>query len=577
MWWVPFLARRDWMPMIGLVRDPEISLQTWLLPASTPWEVGISVLTLLGAVWAIRNRAWLLITFATLALIAVAAFLRFGEGGPFYSSRLLPFWSFGRWMLAVVGFAWVVSAVVARVRTDRAAGPDPRIAPLVWLVACVLVVGTTWGWWGVTTAATFTTDGQASVLGIQTTVTKQSAALRTVLGGSAARSDYPELVAVQQLLTDVGTKRGCGTLMWDGGAPTAPDAPVLGDPQIFWQAAIWTNGCIRSADGVLVDSSMTSASMQMTKQLVSDYSENLVPNRPTFGYDLAGGGAQRMQEQGIRYYLTRGGTPSLDASAIKLLTLVAKAGPWEMWEVQKGVAAASLTSLPAVFDPQLSNRDWGGVSDLYFGASNSGTVPFTQDGPSAWPTITLKKLPPVTASDPAVVTDIAVSDHQVAFTVAKTGLPVIVRLSAYPGWTVTGADTIHRASPNFMVVVPTENRVVLTKGRTTVDWLAIVLGFSGLGLIVGIVVFRRLETVGARADAATAAEFAEDAEVADDDEFAVGDDSPRGASDAVEGDGEPTTADEAIEASEVPGPEGLDDDPSAASTDRDAAKAHTEE
>ena len=515
MWWVPFLSRRDWMPVVGLVRDPEISLQTWLLPASTPWEIGVSVLALAGAVWAVRTRAWLLITFGVLSLVALAAFWRFAEGGPFYSIRLLPFWSFGRWMLAVAGFAWVISVVVARVRTDREAGPDIRIAPVVWLVGSVLIIGTTWGWWGASTAATSTTDGQASVLGLQTTVTKQSAGLRAVLGGFAARSDYPELQAVQQLVKDVGAQRGCGTLMWDGGDPTAPEAPVLGDPQVFWQAAIWTEGCITSADGVLVDSSMTAASMQMTKQLVSESGENLLPNRPTFGYDLAGGGAQRMQEQGIRYFLTRGGTPALDASATKLLTLVAKAGPWEMWEVQKGVAAASLTALPSVFDPRLSDGDWGGVSDLYFGASNSGAVPLVQDGPSTWPTISLQKLPPVTPSNPAGVTDVTVTDHQVAFTVARTGLPVIVRVSAYPGWTVTGADSIHRASPNYMVVVPTEGRVVLNKGRTTIDWIAIVLGFSGLGLMVGMLVFRRLETIGVAADARAYPDLEDEDEDAD--------------------------------------------------------------
>jgi hypothetical protein len=392
----------------------------------------------------------------------------------------------------------VTSTVVARVRTNREASPDIRIAPAVWLVTCVVVIGSTWGWWGVTGAATTTTDGQSSVLGVQTVVTKQAAGLRSVLAGSTA--DRAELDAVEQLVEAVARQRGCGTLMWDSGDPTTAGGSLLSDPQVLWQSAIWTDGCIRAADGVLVDSSMTAVSMQMTKQLVSQSGENLVPNRTAYNYDLAGGGAQRMQEQGIRYYLTQGGPPAADAATTKLLTQVAKAGPWQMWEVQKGVAAASLTALPAVFDPRLADQDWGGVSDLYFGAPNSGAVPLVQDGPSTWPSITLQKLPPVTPSDPAGVTQIAQTDTQVAFTVAKTGLPVIVRVSAYPGWTVSGADGVHRASPNYMVVVPTENRVVLTKQRTTVDWVAITLGFAGVGLIVGIVVFRRLEMAGAAAD-----------------------------------------------------------------------------
>ena len=86
-------------------------------------------LALLGAVWAVRRRAWLVIAFGAQHCVTVAAFLRFTDGGPFYSIRLLPFLQLGRWMLAGVGFAWLVKGVVTRLRTNRELGIDPRSRP----------------------------------------------------------------------------------------------------------------------------------------------------------------------------------------------------------------------------------------------------------------------------------------------------------------------------------------------------------------------------------------------------------------------------------------------------------------
>ena len=52
---------------------------------------------------------------------------------------------------------------------------------------------------------------------------------------------------------------------------------------------------------------------------------------------------------------------------------------------------------------------------------------------------------------------------------------------------VSGADGPYRATPNFMVVVPTEKHVELHYARTGVEWLGIWLtgvGLMGLGVLV---------------------------------------------------------------------------------------------
>jgi len=71
--------------------------------------------------------------------------------------------------------------------------------------------------------------------------------------------------------------------------------------------------------------------------------------------------------------------------------------------------------------------------------------------------------------------------------VSRTGVPVMVKTSYYPNWQVEGADGPWRATPNFMVVVPTSKHVKLTFEKATVDWVGrvlTVLGVAGLGGLV---------------------------------------------------------------------------------------------
>ena len=481
------------MPENPLLRDP--GFLEFLFPASTPWEIGLAVLAVIGVARSARTRDPLLLAFFVGAVVALAAFWRFTDGGPFFSMRVLPFWFIAKWVFAALGFAWLVTVGAARVRQRTAGDSDPRLAPVAWLALATVVIGFTWGWFGTTKAPTTSEPGSANILGFEVPVTS-SAALRPVLAGFAARPDYPQLQSVQNLLREVAQKNGCGTLMWDAGDPAQEGGPIFGDAQVFWQSAIWTEGCIPAADGVLVDSSMTAPAMGMTKSMVSTTVERLLPGRPQFELDIAGEGAKRMQAMGIRYYLTHGGQPATDAATSKLLTLIARAGTWEIWEVNKGVPVASLANLPAVFEPTLSDSDWESLSTRYFTTPSFTTVPITQSGSSSWPKASLTALPQQTGTEPAGVFDIRLNDGRVTFSVQKVGKPVVVRLSAFPGWSVVGAEGPYRATANYMVVVPTSTTVTLTKGRTTIDWIAIISALLGLGLAVGVVVFRVLQSRG---------------------------------------------------------------------------------
>ena len=66
---------------------------------------------------------------------------------------------------------------------------------------------------------------------------------------------------------------------------------------------------------------------------------------------------------------------------------------------------------------------------------------------------------------------------------------MLVKQSYFPNWEVSGAEGPYRVAPNLMVVVPTDNEVSMTFGRTGVDHAAI--GLTIVGIAAAVVLARR--------------------------------------------------------------------------------------
>jgi hypothetical protein len=100
------------------------------------------------------------------------------------------------------------------------------------------------------------------------------------------------------------------------------------------------------------------------------------------------------------------------------------------------------------------------------------------------------------------VTKVRTSDHSVSFRVSRTGVPVIVKTSYFPNWRAHGADGPWRATPNFMVVVPTARDVRLEYATTTAENVGRAGTAAGLVGVAGLAVWpwwrkRRSEHDGA--------------------------------------------------------------------------------
>jgi hypothetical protein len=139
---------------------------------------------------------------------------------------------------------------------------------------------------------------------------------------------------------------------------------------------------------------------------------------------------------------------------------------------------------------QYRRHDWQDCIGVpWFNDPSALDRPLVADGPTSWqhaqPSVALtaakRTLPAVS------VTRIHQTDSSVSFHVSRTGVPILVKTSYFPNWTVHGATGPYRSTPNFMVVVPTSNDVRLTYGTTTAEWggrILTLLGVAGIGALV---------------------------------------------------------------------------------------------
>jgi hypothetical protein len=138
----------------------------------------------------------------------------------------------------------------------------------------------------------------------------------------------------------------------------------------------------------------------------------------------------------------------------------------------------------------VQNHEWQDcIAVPWFDSPKALDRPLVDTGPTSWQhagpskarTLAKQRLPHTKVSR------IRATDDSVSFHVSRPGVPVYVKTSYFPNWEVDGARGPYRATPNFMVVVPTERDVTLHYGTTGAEWLGrlgTLGGVAGLSVLV---------------------------------------------------------------------------------------------
>jgi hypothetical protein len=101
----------------------------------------------------------------------------------------------------------------------------------------------------------------------------------------------------------------------------------------------------------------------------------------------------------------------------------------------------------------------------------------------------------VVATKTIKISNVVLEDSSISFSVDEIGQPVLVRMSYFPNWKISGAEGPYRVAPNLMVVVPTQNEVRLNYGYTKFELFAYLLTAAGIAIV--IMRWRRKTNLGA--------------------------------------------------------------------------------
>jgi hypothetical protein len=462
--------------------------------------------------------------FAGWALIWPTSFL--------WNARLLPFLYLSRFLLVAIGIWDVVSflqrhvgflareqaerapsraeAVVLEERASHVNHPGARwLAGLATVVACALVALFVLGMrFGTLPGGELKADGY-SWLGLVENKKAQFVddwARWNYSGyeGKAAYGEYYDLVTTMRELGE-DPAHGCGRALWEHNSGS------YGTPMALMLLPFWTDGCIPSMEGLYFEASATTPYHFLAAAALSKQASNPVRRLQYTNNDVALG-VRYLQDLGVRYYLAYNPEVVAQADNNPDLTPVRQSGPWTIYEVADAPLVEGLTTEPIVVRGRKAGlelglggneRDkWLEVGTSWFQHPEDWPAMPTDDGPDEWQrvdaglvgtTVTTKdslaRVAPLQQVEAEALPDVEVSNVEtttdsISFTVDQVGVPVLVRMSYYPNWTVDGAEGPYRVAPNFMVVVPTDNQVTLSYGTTTMEWLSYLLTLIGLVLVV---------------------------------------------------------------------------------------------
>ncbi len=506
-WSYPFIARRAFLNDMGWVKITEVRTNLFFPNEATGDAVRHSItwLLVLAAIAVIAGLLrWQRPTLLLLAIAATMgmAFAHWPQHR-LWNARILPFWYLSIYLLAAVGI-WAL--IKAFANSGRSSG---RVNVTRWLqlVTPVLAYFAAFGfvalYLGILPGQRYTENefrwGPLTVDQSDRNFVQGWASWNFT--GYEQRSGYPTYLSLIESMSQLGEDRGCGSLMWEY---EADELGSYGTPMAPMLLPYWTDGCISSMEGLYFESSPTVPFHFLMQSELSQKPSRAMRGLPYSDLDFELGVAH-MQMSGVRYYAAFSTEALKQAERSEALTPVAYADPWIVYAVADSEVVQPLEYEPAVvIDAPVAGRSWTDPAVIWFNDRSSWDVLIAADGPADWERVEL--LPPLdtgasSASQDISATftrfatlppqsrqklpDVTVSDvvrngDELSFQVDRIGVPVLVKVSYFPNWSVQGALGPYRVTPNWMVVVPTDEVVQMRFGATSVEFTAWILTLLGV-------------------------------------------------------------------------------------------------
>jgi hypothetical protein len=540
-WVIPFVTSHAYMTDMKYEPRPSGSSDSfWKLyfPLSTLWDAIIMSLALLGLASQVVRRHKIGMWMGTYGVL-LAAGVYFARGGLpviglLWNPRILPFFYLLRYFLFAIGIYEVIAFAARVLSLERVArqalsqhesDDGAQFAQIssartkvsfnlgvlvAFVVATFIVVGFRFQELPFGSVKTNAAGKSEYVWGPIRGASSNDGFVDgwarwnfTGYEGKSAYGEYHDVVATMKSL-GADPSQGCGRAVWENNGELNKYGTTMG----LMLLPFWTDGCIGSMEGLFFEAAGTTPYHFITAAAMSKQSSNPVRELRYDNNDAAKGVAY-MRALGVKYFM--GFTPEAvtAASAQPGLIKVAQSGPWVIFRVTESDLVVPLSVQPVVVsmasgDPR---ERWLEIGTSWFQHADEWAALPADAGPQEWqhidtqidltrregePGASGRRVDIVTPSQaiepvalpPLVVSNVEMGQSDVSFSVDKIGVPVLVRVSYFPNWKVDGATGPFRVAPNMMVVIPTSNNVKLQYGSTSLDYMAYLLTFIGIGVLV---------------------------------------------------------------------------------------------
>lgn len=468
-WALPFLIRNNlmthmgWHPVRGF--GPVFPAELWPM----------LVLAVGGIAWA-ANKRLTISPLITMMLVGAGGyfFIQFIDFRNLYNARLLGFWYYGVYLFAGVCVGALLVGLARRLRrVDTAKWALTAVGAGVMLIVGVIGVhrAPSWARWnysGYEGKQTYGTDADGN---------------RVLVNDYWA--EYQDLMAAIDRLPP-------GRVMWEVNS----GLNQYGTSMSLMIIDYWLDDHA-SMEGVLFESSLTTPFHFLNASEVSHR-----PSNPVGGLDYQpmdfSRAVKHLPVYNIAYYISfteEATAAALEATEDHGLVVLDEVGPFTIFGLPESSLVDIAVNRPSVWAGEGSIHD---AALEWYGDVDGLDRWLVEDGPAEWTRVdSVDALAAVPIDGSGEVTDIVLENHRVSFRTTAVGVPHMVKVSYFPNWRAEGALGPFRAAPSLMVVIPTEEEVVLEFRDT---WVELVGRLLTIGSILGIVGWKIVRKRRARAE-----------------------------------------------------------------------------
>ena len=478
-----------------------------------------------GVVWALRRgrrigEAWKIAPLLAMTLVPLLYYplpifltktfpgLFFDEHWKLYNGRLLPYWYFG-----VAYFAMLAVGAGVQVAARRLPRRMPPVALflipilatalLVWafnrfsyppdhfmvILPASVLIGTTLAIRGIPVAtgkflAVLVSLGMAASAWAGVSFLQDWSEWN--YSGYENKDDWGEYRDMNTLVSSLEP----GRVLWENNNGIdkygTPMAPML--------IPYWSDWSHPSMEGLYFESSISMPFLFITIGEMSSQSSNPVGGLRYHNLAMSRG-LEHMEMFGVRYYLSYTPEATAEARRFPELRELGSAEPFYVFEAPPTELVEVARFQPSVYqETPRGEPDFFNFSLTWFDAVHLSHLWVVEEGPPGadWPVVSRpSELRPIRLPDHSgAVRNIRVEDHRISFDTEAIGLPHLVKVSYFPNWRAKGAEGPYLVAPSLMMVIPTEESVVIEFGNRWVEWLGWTLTLVGI-LAVAVPRWRR--------------------------------------------------------------------------------------